>query len=34
MKQLEYYKKLTESLQYDLNQQKKTNDGLEKEVTR
>lgn len=33
-KQLEYYKKLTESLQYDLNQQKKTNDGLEKEVTR
>ncbi|XP_032958147.1 LOW QUALITY PROTEIN: ankyrin repeat domain-containing protein 18A-like [Rhinolophus ferrumequinum] len=32
--QLKYYKKLTESLQYNLNQQKKKNDGLEKEFTR
>ncbi|XP_032958281.1 ankyrin repeat domain-containing protein 26 isoform X4 [Rhinolophus ferrumequinum] len=32
--QLKYYKKLTESLQYNLNQRKKKNDGLEKEFTR
>ncbi|XP_032958109.1 ankyrin repeat domain-containing protein 26-like isoform X2 [Rhinolophus ferrumequinum] len=32
--QLKYYKKLTEPLQYNLNQQKKKNDGLEKEFTR